>query len=329
MTWHTSNESAHLSVRRKVMNDDFAVTFSRQDFPQGTESALDALDETERIEQILSVFRFDSIVNTINLTAHENPIHLDKEIFDFIAQCLHFSEETNGAVDIASGSLWKAWGFAKRQGRIPLADEWEQAKNCSGYAWVELDESEQTICLKKQGVELNFGCVGKGFALDIAAEKLREHDMSRYLFQGGLSSMLAVGNDWQLGIAHPLRPGQRIRDLVLSDVAVSTSSSQKQYFRYGGRRYSHIIDPRSGQPAEGVLSVTVLAPSATAAELLSTAFFVLGAEKTAEYCSRHPEIAAILVITPEHVPQHLTFGTCTPLEDVCLVTCGDRACRRD
>jgi thiamine biosynthesis lipoprotein len=300
------------------MNDDFEIAFSRRDFPQGTEAALDALDDVERIERLLSVFRFDSQIHYVNLTAHESPVRLDRELFDLIALCNQLAEETGGAVDITSGALWKVWGFARRQGRIPNMEEWTHAKEHTGYQFLELDETEQTIRFKMPGIELNFGCVGKGFALDSAAEKLREHNVHRFLFQGGLSSVLASGRDWQIGVAHPLRPGQRLRELALNDIAVSTSGSQKQFFRHGGRRYSHLIDPRTGQPAEGVLTARVLAPSATLAELLSTAFFVLGAEKAAEYCSSHPDIAAVLTISDATLSD-LPFGTLQSFGDFAVV----------
>ena len=324
MTWHSSEESALLAVRRRAMNDDFEVAFSRLDFPQGTEAALDALDEVERIEQQLSLFRFDSQIHYVNLTAHEKPVRLDKGLFDLVVLCLQLAEETEGAVDITSGALWKVWGFAKRQGRIPRAEELDNAKELTGYSLLELDETEQTIRFKKKGVELNFGCVGKGFALDVAAEKLREHAVHRFLFQGGLSSVLASGSDWRIGIAHPLRPGQRLRELLLNDIAVSTSGSQKQFFRYGNRRYSHLIDPRSGQPAEGVFTATVLAPTATLAELLSTAFFILSAEKAADYCSQHPEVSAVLTIPSEN-PPGLQFGKAELCGELCVVELGFEA----
>ena len=318
VTWHSSEELALLAVKRRAMNDDFEIAFARRDFPQGTKAALDALDEVERIEQLLSVFRFDSRIQYINLTAHEGPVRLEKELFDLVVLCLRIAEETDGAVDITSGSLWKAWGFAKRQGRIPSADELDHAREHVGYRFLELDETAQTIRFKKRGIELNFGCVGKGFALDIAAQKLREHAVHRFLFSGGLSSMLASGADWKIGIAHPLHAGRRLRELTLHDIAVSTSSSQKQFFRHEGRRYSHLIDPRTGQPAEGVFTATVLAPTATLAELLSTAFFVLGAEKTADYCASHPEISAILTIPPDSIPD-IESDRRTLMGELCMV----------
>ena len=321
MTWRTPEESALLVVQRRAMNDGFEVSFPRLVFPQGTEAALDALDEVCRIDRMLSVFRFDSRVQYINLTAYESPVRLEKELFDLMTLCVSIAEETGGAVDITSGCLWKTWGFAKRQERIPSAEELERARELTGWQFLELDEEAQTIRFKKQGIELNFGCVGKGFALDVAAEKLREHAVDRFLFAGGLSSMLASGQGWKIGIAHPLRPGQRLQEITLNDVAVSTSGSQKQFFRHGGRRYSHLIDPRTGYPAEGVFTATVFAPTATLAELLSTAFFVLGAEKTAEYCSAHPEISAVLTVPSEHVPD-LTFGHLKRLGELYVVELG-------
>ena len=319
MIWSPSASSALLAVQRNVMHDDFEVLYARQEFPQGTEAAIDALDEVERIEQLLSVFRFDSIIHRVNLIAHETPVRLEKELFDLIALCLRLAEETNGAVDITSGALWKTWGFAKRQGRMPDADELEKARERTGFHFLELDESAQTIRFKKQGIELNFGCVGKGFALDVAAEKLRQHEVHRYLFRGGLSSVLASGADWRIGIADPLRPGHRLRELVLSDVALSTSGSQKQSFRYGDRRYSHLLDPRSGMPAEGVFTATVLAPTATLAELLSTAFFVLGPERAAEYCLRHPDVSSIMTLPTDQVSE-LAFSRVERFGELTLIT---------
>jgi len=286
-----------LTVSRAAMNGEFEVAFQRERYPQGTEAALDALDEVERLEQVLSVFRFDSRVQYVNLTAHEEPVPLDDELFGLIEQCQQLATETDGAVDITSGPLWKVWGFARRSGQIPSDEELRTALEKVDYRWVELDKAAKTVRFLKPGVELNFGCVGKGFALDVAAEKLKGHNVDRFLFHGGLSSVLAVGSDWTVGVAHPMHIGKRLTEISLTDEALGTSGSQQQFFRHRGRRYSHIIDPRTGQPAEGVLSATVIAPTATLAELLSTAFFVMGPEKIEEYCFRNPDIAAICVLS--------------------------------
>lgn len=295
MSWQAPTEASLLSVSRKAMKGEFEVLFPRLDFPQGTEAALDALDEVERLERTLSVFRFDSRVAYVNLTAHESPVTLDDELFGLIEQCQKIARQTSGAVDITTGPLWKAWGFARRDGRIPSEEELKDALAKVDYRLIRLDHEERTIALPV-GTELNFGCVGKGFALDIAARRLRERDVSRFLFQGGLSSVLAEGGGWSIGIAHPMRPGTRLAELFLSDEAVGTSGSQTQFFRYRGRRYSHLIDPRTGQPAEGVLSVTVLAENATLAELLSTAFFIGGPDLAVSLREDYPNVSALFVL---------------------------------
>ena len=291
-----STMSALLTVSREAMNAGFEVVFQRGRYPQGTEAALDALDEVERLEQVLSVFRFDSRVQYINLTAYEDPVPVDDELFGLIEQCQQLAAEMGGAVDITSGPLWKTWGFARRNGQVPSEAELQAALEKVDYRLIELDRAAKTVRLRKSGVELNFGCVGKGFALDVASEKLKSHHVDRFLLHGGMSSVLAVGSDWTVGVAHPMLLGKRLAEISLTDEAIGTSGSQQQFFRHRGRRYSHIIDPRTGQPAEGVLSVTVVAPTATLAELLSTAFFVMGPEKIDDYCSRNTNIAAVCVL---------------------------------
>ncbi len=278
------------------MHGEFEVAFLRGKYPQGTEAALDALDEVERLEQKLSVFRFDSRVQYVNMTAHESPVPLDDELFDLVAQSLDIGGATDGAVDITSGPLWKAWGFARRNACLPSDADLRAALNKVGFRNIELNRDNRTIRFAKPGMELNFGCVGKGFALDVAATKLKAKGVDEFLFHGGLSSVLASGNDWTVGVAHPMRPGKRLAEIFLKDIAVGTSGSQQQFFRYQGKRYSHLIDPRTGRPAEGVLSVTVVAPTGTLSELLSTAFFVMGPDKAEQYCSNHPEIAALFVV---------------------------------
>jgi thiamine biosynthesis lipoprotein len=261
---------------------------------------MDALDEAERLERELSVFRFDSKVQYINLTAFDAPVKVDEEFFALLSLCLDVAAKTGGAVDITSGPLWRTWGFARREGQIPKEDELTAALENVNYRFVQLNAEDSTVAFTKKGVEINFGCVGKGFAVDTGAKKLREQGVAQFLFQGGLSSVLAEGTDWTIGIANPLRAGQRLAELTLRNEAVGTSGSDKQFFRHRGHRYSHLIDPRTGRPAEGVFSVTVVAPNGTLAELLSTAFFVMGFEKAAECCERDSNewgsVAAVFIV---------------------------------
>jgi thiamine biosynthesis lipoprotein len=162
----------------------------------------------------------------------------------------------------------------------------------------------------RSGVELNLGSIGKGYALDRAAEVLNEHDLTEWLIQGGHSSIVARGEHngllgWPVGVRNPLLPQRQLGTILLRDQALATSGTAVQHFRFEGKRYGHIIDPRTGWPADKLLSVTVLAPTAAEADALSTAFFVGGVELAERYCSNHSSVSAIL-IPPPNGGQRLT-----------------------
>ena len=188
--------------------------------------------------------------------------------------------------------------------RIPTDDEIADCRTRTGIEHVGFDRAAKTVRFDLNGVELNLGAIGKGFALDRSAAILRERGLDNWLYHGGHSSILAAGDHngqggWPVGIGNPLFTTQRFGTILLKDAAMSTSGSNIQFFRHQGRRYGHILDPRTGKPAEELLSVTVVAPTAAEAEGLSTAFFVLGVEKSRAYCDNHTNIGALLVPLPK------------------------------
>jgi thiamine biosynthesis lipoprotein len=171
---------------------------------------------------------------------------------------------------------------------------------------VALDKERKTVAFRQPDVSVNFNSMGKGYALDRMAELLAERSVDDYLLHGGKSSVLARGDQpgyegegWTVGLRHPLRPAERLAEFQLHDRSLSTSGSGTQFFIRRGQRYGHILDPRTGRPAEGLYSATVIAPTACAADALSTAFYVMGPEKVGEYCSARPDISALLVAPGE------------------------------
>jgi thiamine biosynthesis lipoprotein len=167
---------------------------------------------------------------------------------------------------------------------------------------VALDEPQQTIAFGQRGMAINLNSMGKGYALDRMAELLHDHFVDDYLLHGGKSSVLARGDQpggdaagWTVGVRHPLRPAERLAEIRLRDQSLSTSGSGTQFFIRRGRRYGHILDPRTGRPAEGLFSATVIAPTAAEAEGLSTAFYVMGPHEVERYCATHPHLAALLI----------------------------------
>jgi thiamine biosynthesis lipoprotein len=289
---------------------DFEVCFNAGQYEADTATALKALDLVEELEDQMSVFRETSEISSINRTAANESVPVEPGLFGLLELAVQLYDETGGALDMTSAPLWKAWGFARRAGGIPSEEELAAALECVGSDLVQLNGAEKSIRFLKPGVELNLGSIGKGHALDQAAEVLVAEGIEDFLIHGGHSSVLARGSrmeaasaaavdasasGWVVGLQHPLRRGVRLVEIRLRDRALATSSSGVQYFRHQGKRYGHVLDPRTGWPAEGVLSATALAPTAAVADALSTAFYVMGADAVRQYCQARPELAAILI----------------------------------
>lgn len=288
---------------RRAMACQFELRIPANEADQAAEAALAALDRIDELEQLLSVYRPDSGISQLNRAARRGPTEVPPEIATLLDFAAELWRESHGAYDITSGPLSQVWGFARREGRIPTADELDRARQRVGWNQVQWNEETRELTFTHPEVELNFNSSGKGFALDAAANLLREQSAQNFLFHGGRSSLLASGDNpaltdggWQVALTHPLRPQQRLATFTLHNQGFSTSGSGSQYFYHRGRRYGHLIDPRTGQPVESAYSVSVLAPTAMQADALSTAFFVMGAQASAAYCEKHAEIAAFFVV---------------------------------
>lgn len=294
-----------LQFGRRAMACQFEVSVNAGQYDHAQEALLDALDLIEDLEGQLTVYRESSEIMHINRQAAELPVAVEPRLFALLEQAVALHEATEGAFDITAGPLTKVWGFYRRQGCVPEPAALAEALQRVGSDQLELDATARTIRFRQPGVELNLGSIGKGYALDRAAELLRGRGIEDFLWHGGNSSVLAAGSHaarspnapgWTVGVIDPLRPTQRLAEVRLHNRALATSGSSVQFFRHEGRRYGHVIDPRSGQPASGVLSATAIAPTAAEADALSTAFYIMGVDATRDFCARRPEVAAILVI---------------------------------
>ncbi len=291
-----------LQFERSAMACRFALYLNAGEYPDGTDSALRALDLVEQLEAQLTVYRDSSALSLINQLAAHEPIDVEPRLFALLQQSLDLHRDTHGAFDITAGPLTKLWGFYRRQGAVPDPDALRQALDCVGSSAIELDASQHTIRFRRPGVELNLGSIGKGYALDRCAELLQSEGLENFMWHGGNSSVLArgcnasrgAGRGWSVGVSDPLQSELRLGEIQLVDQALATSGASVQFFRYRGKRYGHILDPRTGWPAEGVFSSTVVAPTAAEADALATAFYVMGVDATIEYCRAHPSIGAVL-----------------------------------
>jgi FAD:protein FMN transferase len=276
--------------------------------PDATRLAERALDEIDRLEDQMTVFREHSEVSRLNRLAAEGPVTLEERLYGLLVRAARLTQETEGAFDVTTGALTKAWGFYRRQGQVPSAEERADVLQRVGMRHVELDHQRRSVRYLRRGLEINLGSIGKGYALDCAAELLHREGVSVGLIHGGHSSILAIGRDptdrrgWGVGVRHPWQPERRLAVLRLRDRALGTSAATFQHLEYNGRKLGHILDPRSGWPAEGVASATVVAPTAAQADALATAFFILGVDGTSAYCQAHPEVGALLLPADESAP---------------------------
>jgi thiamine biosynthesis lipoprotein len=314
------SEKLLLHFTRSAMACDFQIFLPYDDSPRTAETAMAALDVVAKLEDQLSVYRPQSEVSRLNECAHLGAIPVERQLFDLLAHAYALSEATDGAFDITAGPLVKAWGFYRREGRIPSEAELAEALSKTGFRHLALDAAHRSLHFVHEGLEINLGAIGKGYALDRCADFLTQNGVPNFVLHGGQSSVLARGQrdtllgGWNISISHPERTDEVLVDVELKNEAVGTSGTAKQHFFHRGKRYGHLIDPRTGQPVDHLLSATCIAPTAADADALATAFFVLGEGPTRRYCEAHPEIGAIL-ITPDSKVIRLGKGPIASRED--------------
>ena len=274
------------------------------------DAALEALDEADRLEAALTVFRDTSELSLINREAAAAPARASEELFALLTRCQTLHAETDGAFDITSTPLSRRWGFLKRDGCPPAARGLDAPTVVVGMNRVRLDATTRTVSFAADGMELNLGAIGKGYAVDRMGGALRRRGVTRALVSAGGSSVLAVGGDgrgWIVDVTSP-QLDVRIARLWLRDAALGTSGAGEQYVVADGVRHGHVFDPRTGRPSCGVLSASVVARDAETADALSTAFLVGGVDLARRYCERHAHILAL--ITLENSATTHVFGRC-------------------
>jgi FAD:protein FMN transferase len=298
-----------LRVHRRAMACRFEVTLGGEDAVH-VSAARQALDEVDAIEARLTVFRETSALVHVNRTAAAGPVALDDDLFGLLALCRQLHRETEGAFDVTSTPLSRVWGFLRREGRLPSEPEIASALGVVGMDRVSLDLARRAVCFDREGVELNLGAVGKGWALDAVARGLRARGVRRALLSAGRSSVLAIGSagrGWPIDLTSP-RVATRIARVHLRAGSLATSGTGEQYFEIDGRRFGHVLDPRTGWPAEsGVLGVSVIARRAAVSDALSTAFLVGGTDLARRYCAAHAPVMAVVMPadgTPPEVIGH-------------------------
>jgi FAD:protein FMN transferase len=285
----------HYEATRLSMACVYAIEAYSPDADALPRAVEDALDEVDRIDRLMSHYKPESPLSRVNREAAQHPVTVEPELFDFIADAMRYNRDSDGAFDITVGPLMKAWGFFRGDGHMPSAEELATARRHVGAEHVILNETAKSIGFDDSGVELDLGGIAKGYAVDRAVRLLRARSISAALISAGGSTIYAIGSPpgldgWDVTIQDPVNPQKTARTVRLKDRALSVAGSSEKSFESGGVRYSHIMNPRTGRPVQGILSVAVLASSGTAGDALDDALFVLGPVHSGEYLKRLPGI---------------------------------------
>ena len=271
-----------------TMGTTYTVTLYGTDQYRLDSAIDDAFDEAKRLDDLLSNYRPESEWSRVNRGAYNAPVPVSAELYDLLDRCLDYSRRSEGAFDITVGPLMKIWGFYKNTERIPHQAEIRSALDRIGYQHIHLDPKAHTVRFDAP-VDIDPGGIGKGYAVDRMADILRRDGVTSGLISAGRSSIYAIGappsesRGWHILLPNPRDPRKTVWEIYLKNESMSTSGTTEKFFVAGGKTYSHLMDPRTGNPVQGMLAVSVVAPKTLDSEAWTKPYFVLGRE----WATRH------------------------------------------
>jgi FAD:protein FMN transferase len=292
VVWQEQLAAAHLERLQEAMGTTFVVEMYGSDEASLNRAADEALNEAQRVDRMLSNYIPESELSGVNENAAAAPVKVSRELFNLLVRCIDYSRASEGSFDITVGPVMKVWGFYKGSGHMPGASEIRVALEKVGYGNIELDQRAMTVRFRKAGMALDPGGVGKGYAVDRMADILRKRGITSALISAGGSSIYGMGSPpneargWYIRIRDPRDEHKTAADIFLKDISLSTSGSYEKFFWAEGKVHSHIMDPRTGSPAEGMLSVSVISPFALDSEVWAKPYYILGREWTEKHKPR-------------------------------------------
>lgn len=281
------------------MGSDFQITIVEKDKLRAEFLINLCVSEITRIENLISSWRKNSETSLINSNAGIKPVKVKKELFDLISRSIKISEITQGSFDITYASLDEVWYFDRKMLSLPTKTDISNSVSKIGYENIILDKKNQTVFLKLRGMKIGFGAIGKGYAADKAKDILIKKNVKSGIINAG-GDLTAwgkkpSGNDWMIAIVNPLNKNKVFSWLPINDKSIVTSGSYERFIKFNGKSYSHIIDPRSGYPIDGILSVTIIAEKAELADALATSVFVLGENVGLDLINQLPGVDCIII----------------------------------
>jgi len=294
-----------VTLARNAMATRFELVLHGENTVALRAAGEEALDEVARLENQLSLYRPGSEIALINARAAHEAVRVTPELFTLLQHARRLHAETDGAFDITIAPLVRCWGFMGASGKLPAPGEIVAAREKVGMQHLQLDATNCAVRFSRDGVMLDLGALGKGYAIGRAAEILRDAGVTSALLHGGTSTAYAIGSPpdapaWKLAVEQPPAathtPGfPELPCVSLRDEALSVSAMWGRFFESGGKNFGHVIDPRTGHPTESALLSAVVLASATDTDALSTALLTLGRPGLARLAELRPSLRALVV----------------------------------
>ncbi|PXY46883.1 FAD:protein FMN transferase [Flavobacterium hydrophilum] len=282
------------------MGNNFTITVVTQNENTGNENINLAIEEIRRIEKLLTTYKNNSQTNLINENAGIKPVKVDLEVFNLIERSIGISRITQGAFDISYGSIDKSlWNFDKKMTSLPDTLTAKKMVHLIDYRNIILDKENATVLLKKKGMRIGFGGIGKGYAAEMAKQVLLKNNVQSGIINasGDLSAwgLQPNGKKWTIGVADPDSPNAAFSYMEISNKAVATSGNYEKFVTINGKKYSHTIDPKTGLPITGIKSVTIIASNAEFADAMATPIAVMGIKAGLFLINQIPDLYCIII----------------------------------
>lgn len=290
-------------LARHAMHTRFEIALHGGDPLALRAAGEESLDEIDRLEERLSLFRPTSEIAHLNARAAREAVRVTPAVLALLRLAQRLHGETAGSFDPTIAPLLDCWGLLGGTGRVPTPEELAAARACVGMGLVELDERASTVRFTSPGVRLDLGAIGKGYAIDRAAEILREAGVTSALLHGGTSTVYAIGappdgEAWPVAIEGPPAAAGQMRDTIaivrLRDESLSVSAVWGKSFTAAGQTFGHVLNPLTGRPASEAVLAAVVLPSATETDALSTALLALGPDEHARLAALRPGMKTLL-----------------------------------
>jgi thiamine biosynthesis lipoprotein len=283
----------------KLMGTRFEVTVVAPNEEIGYINIDEAVSEIQRIEKIISSWDENSETSLINKNAGIKPVKVSPELFGLIERSIRISEITDGAFDITYASMDNIWKFDGSMETAPKEEDIRKAVEKIGYQKIVMDPKNQTVFLPEPGMCIGFGAIGKGYAADKAKELMVSKDVKGGIINasGDLTTWgtKVTGEKWLVGIANPLSKDKVFSWLPVIESSVATSGNYEKFITLNGKKYSHIIDPRTGYPTTGINSVSIFAKQAELCDALATAVFIMGRDVGLHMINQMDGVEAVVV----------------------------------